>query len=113
MDRQANENFLKISLSMKIEAIKDEVGTLTRRAIDALRNVGNIRAHIERDVNVIVDVEPGEASQPIGRIEMLNGDWYLNGFEREKPLQSLVNMVEMKKTAKKGTITLPISPTGD
>ncbi|MCP1830281.1 hypothetical protein ACVIHH_005106 [Bradyrhizobium sp. USDA 4518] len=30
-------------------------------AIDAVRIVGNIGAHMEKDVNLIVDIEPGEA----------------------------------------------------
>ena len=30
-------------------------------AIEAVRSVGNIGAHMENDINVIVDVEPEEA----------------------------------------------------
>jgi len=37
------------------------VDPLTWEAIDAVRKLGNIGAHMEKDINVIVDVDPEEA----------------------------------------------------
>src|SRR5688572_25226431 len=46
----------------EIDAIKDKVDSDTWDAIDAVRKVGNIGAHMEKDINVIVDVDPKEAT---------------------------------------------------
>jgi len=37
-------------------------------AIDHIREIGNIGAHMEADINVIVDVDPNEAQVLIGRV---------------------------------------------
>src|SRR5690606_14941785 len=42
----------------EIDAIHDKVAPDTWQAIDAVRQMGNIGAHMEQDINVIVDVEP-------------------------------------------------------
>ena len=46
---------------MEIDAIKDKVDPLTWKSIDATRKIGNIGAHMEKDINLIVDVDPKEA----------------------------------------------------
>jgi uncharacterized protein DUF4145 len=50
-------------------------------AIDAVRKIGNIGAHMEKDINLIIDVEPEEAQLLIELIETLFDEWYI---EREK-----------------------------
>src|ERR1019366_3058534 len=47
----------------EIVALKGQVDPLTWDAIDAVRSVGNIGAHMEKDINVIVDVDPDEAAK--------------------------------------------------
>gem|GEM_PF-3019389 len=42
----------------EIEAIKDKTDHLTWEAIDTVRKVGNIGAHMEKDINLIVEVDP-------------------------------------------------------
>jgi hypothetical protein len=46
----------------EVNALQSRVDAQTWKAIDAVRKVGNIGAHMEKDVNLIVDVEPEEAS---------------------------------------------------
>ena len=41
------------------------------RPSTAVRKVGNIGAHMEKDINVIVDVDPDEAQHLIGLITFL------------------------------------------
>ncbi len=41
----------------------------------ALKDVGNIGAHMTEVGGTIVDVEPGEAEALLGLIEMLFADW--------------------------------------
>jgi len=80
-------DFWKISkarLIDEIDAIKDKLDPLTWLAIDAVRRVGNIGAHMEKDIDVIIDVDPDEAAQLIGLIELLLNDWYITRFERQE-----------------------------
>jgi hypothetical protein len=81
----------------EIEAIKDRVEPLTWKAIDAVRKVGNIGAHMEKDINVIVDVDPGEAEKLIWLIELLLKEWYVARHEREKNLTEIAEIGESKK----------------
>jgi hypothetical protein len=92
----------KSRLIDEIEAIKDKIDTLTWQAIDAVRRIGNIGAHMEKDVNLIVDVDPDEASQLINLIEILIKDWYITKHERGKSLQSVVELGKAKESQKKG-----------
>jgi Domain of unknown function (DUF4145) len=70
-------------------------------AIDHVREIGNIGAHMEKDINVIVDVDPQEAQQLIGLTEMLFAEWYVARENRRKRLLALgitaTEKVEQKK----------------
>lgn len=84
----------------EIEAIRDKTDHLTWDAIDTVRKVGNIGAHMEKNINLIVDVDPNEAELLISLIETLFNDWYINREERKKRLQSIV-AIGSKKTEEK------------
>jgi len=84
----------------EIDAIKDKTDTLTWDAIDAVRKIGNIGAHMEKDINVILDVDPDEAQLLIGLIELLVKDWYIAKHEREERLQNIVAVSQAKAAAK-------------
>jgi hypothetical protein len=88
------------NLKEEIEAIKDEVEPLTWDAIDSVRNVGNIGAHMEKDINLIIDVEPEEAGLLIWLIEHLVKDWYINRHEREERLRALKGVGDAKTKVK-------------
>ena len=97
-------DFHKITKSRlvdEIEALKDKIDPLIWQAIDAVRSIGNIGAHMEKDINLIIDVEPQEASALIGLIEMLLKDWYIDKHEKEKQLHEIVGMSKTKKDIKK------------
>jgi hypothetical protein len=96
-------DFWKISknrLADEINALRDKVDSTIWDAIDGVRHVGNISAHMEKDIDIIVDVEPEEAGQLIWLIEVLIKDWYINRAEREARLRDLKGMVAAKKDAK-------------
>ena len=67
----------------EIEAIKGNTDPLTWDAIDAVRKIGNIGAHMEKDINIIVDVDPDEAQLLIELIEILVKEWYIAKHQRE------------------------------
>jgi hypothetical protein len=84
----------------EIEALKDNTDSLTWAAIDAVRKVGNIGAHMEKDINVIVDVEPNEAQLLIGLIESLVKDWYVAKHDREERLKEIAALAAKKDATK-------------
>jgi uncharacterized protein DUF4145 len=72
----------------------------TVEAIDHVRSIGNIGAHMEKDINVIVEVEPGEAQALIELIELLFDEWYVARREREARLAK-VKEIRLQKDAAK------------
>lgn len=87
----------------EIEAIKGKVDPLTWDAIDTVRSVGNIGAHMEKDINIVIDVEPEEAGLLIGLIENLISDWYIAKYEREQRFKNIVQLKVAKQQAQNGT----------
>lgn len=95
------------SLFEEVNALKGTIEPALWDAIDAVRGIGNIGAHMEKDVNVIVDIDPDEARQLIGLIEMLFDEWYVQREERAKRLQAIKALGDQKKALKKGQSPTP------
>lgn len=72
------------NLGHEIEQLKPLVSETQWKAIDSVRKIGNIGAHMEKDVNVIVDIHPSEAARLIELIEYLIFEWYIAPCESEK-----------------------------
>lgn len=89
------------NLANEIEQIEGKVDPTTWQAIDAVRSVGNIGAHMEEDVNLIVDIELNEAELLIGLIEILLKDWYIAREQKDAHLKALIKLAEDKETARK------------
>jgi hypothetical protein len=81
----------------EIAAIQSNVDPLTWGAIEALRKLGNIGAHMEKDINTIVDVDTDEARLLIELIETLIREWYVNREERKARMGALVTAAAAKK----------------
>ena len=88
------------NLSAEINAIKRSVQPKTWRAIDAVRNVGNIGAHMEADANLILDVQPDEAQALIDLIEMLFEDWYVYRHNRDQRSDAVIGLYQKKEAQK-------------
>ncbi len=86
----------------EIDQIKAKVDPLTWDAIDAVRKIGNIGAHMEKDINLIVDVDPDEAGLLIGLVETVLREWYIAREERKARMGALV-AAAATKAAKPGT----------
>jgi hypothetical protein len=74
----------------EINALEENIDPLTWSAIDGLRKIGNIGAHMEKDINIITDVEPKEASLLLGLIENLITDWYVQKHDKEERYKQIV-----------------------
>ena len=88
-------------LANEIDQIKDKTDPLTWDAITAVRKIGNIGAHMEEDINLIIDVDPNEAGKLISLIEILLKDWYVAREERRKQLTEIKQIAAQKGEAKK------------
>jgi len=81
----------------EINEIQNKVDHVTWDAIEAVRKLGNIGAHMEKDINVIVDVDPNEAGLLIGLIETLLQEWYVSREERKKRMGAITAAAVNKK----------------
>lgn len=66
-------------------------------AIDHVRSVGNIGAHMEKDINHIVPVDPEEAQLLIDLIESLFEEWYVAREKRVNRFSGIKALAESKK----------------
>lgn len=92
----------KNTLNEEIKAIKDRIDPIIWQAIDAVRKIGNIGAHMEKDINLIIDVSSEEADLLIEMIEMLLDDWYVARHDRQQKLQRIKEVAAEKAEARKG-----------
>lgn len=90
----------KNTLYNEIEAIKDRVAVEDWQAIDGVRRIGNIGAHMQEDVNLIIDVDPREAEALIRLIEMLLADWYIERDRKRKLRDDVIKIAEEKQKKK-------------
>lgn len=89
----------KARLKDEIDELQGKIDSTTWQAIDAVRSIGNIGAHMERDINMIVEVEPNEADLLIGLIEILLKEWYIAKHEREEHLKGIIGVAQEKRQA--------------
>ena len=97
------------SLYKEIEALKKQVGSgkapenVLPEIVEALhdvRKIGNIGAHMQKDVNLIIDIDPNEAQALISLIEMLFLEWYVHRHKRQEKLKKLREIAENKQRVK-------------
>jgi hypothetical protein len=103
-------NISKSTLQAEIQELKRQVeaGTAPRQvsdesieAIDAVRKIGNIGAHFEKHIDLIVEVEPEEAAALISLTELLFQEWYVARHERQTRLGQVKAIADAKQEARK------------
>lgn len=93
---------VKNKLYDEISELKAKVQPDLWQAIDSLRQLGNIGAHMEKDVDLIVDIDPGETEKLIKLIELLMKEWYINREERNKLFGDILQINADKQATRKG-----------
>lgn len=97
----------KATLNAEITALKSTmdsgngpsgVSAESVEAIDHIRSVGNIGAHMEKDISVIVNVDPGEAQALIDVVELLFDEWYVHRHQRKLRLERVREISTQKQT---------------
>lgn len=84
-----------------INALEGKIPAGQWKAINGLRRLGNIGAHMEKDVNIIVDIDSGEAEKLIQLIEILLKQWYVDRYEQEELYQSIQDIDTEKQDFRK------------
>jgi hypothetical protein len=91
----------KKNLFSEIDAIADEISPSARQALDATRKIGNIGAHMEQDVDKIIDIDPAEAETLLKLIEYLMQEWYINRHDSDVLLDEITAISSAKEAMKK------------
>ncbi|MNF95333.1 hypothetical protein D3C84_780800 [compost metagenome] len=86
----------------EIDKVKDKVDPDTWDAMDSLRKLGNIGAHMEKDISLIVDVDLDEAELLISLIETLFTEWYVHRYERLQRMAKIKAVAAQKEAERKG-----------
>ncbi|NIC39340.1 DUF4145 domain-containing protein [Halomonas desiderata] len=96
-------NIKKGTLHQELQALRDHIDPITWQAIDAVRDIGNIGAHMEQNINLVIDVDQGEAEALARLIEVLITEWYVHRHERELHMQRVIDAAAEKKAIKAGS----------
>ncbi|NLZ24693.1 DUF4145 domain-containing protein [Candidatus Dojkabacteria bacterium] len=108
LSRRCLQGIIRDFWEVRKDTLKEEVNELETLidndlwvAIDDIRKVGNIGAHMEKDINMIIDVDPKEAQILIDLIEILLNEWYVKKHEKEAKLSLLRKISESKDKKRK------------
>ena len=71
------------NLNEEINALKPIIPNTQWKVLDSLRKLGNIGAHMEKDVNLIIDIDCDTAELLVKLIERLIKEWYIERHETE------------------------------
>lgn len=85
------------NLNCEISSLKGKVSPDEWQVMDALRKLGNIGAHMEKDINTIVDIDENEAEQLLLLIESLIEKWYINRHKTEELYSKIIGISEEKE----------------
>lgn len=89
------------NLNCEITALKDKVNPSEWKVIDSLRKLGNIGAHMEKDINTIVEIDESEAEQLLKLIEHLIKQWYINRHETDELFSNIIGISDDKENQRK------------
>lgn len=90
-------NIKRNRLIDEIKELQGKIPAAQWEAIDALRKLGNIGAHMGKDVNTIVEIDDNEAEMLLQLIELLIERWYIDRHGEEE----LYNQIAKSSFTKK------------
>lgn len=89
------------NLYKEINAIKDKIPADQWAVLDGVRRIGNIGAYMEKDINLIVDIEPDEAQKLIKLIELLMQQWYIERHDQQQLYSDIIGIDQEKQAKRK------------
>jgi len=101
----------KPTLHDELAAIKTQCETELFDAMMSLKSIGNIGAHPEKDISLIVDVDEGEPDALLELLRILDKDWYVARADRLTRLSTVKQLGVAKAAAKAANgAVLPAPP---
>lgn len=100
-------NIHEKNLNAEISSLRERIPASQWQAIDALRKIGNIGAHMEQDINKIIDVDPEESKLLLQLIELLIDKWYVARHDEEALLGNIKNIADEKEHIRKSKTSSP------
>ncbi len=91
----------KNNLNSEINELEGKIPTTLWKVINSIRRIGNIGAHMESNINLIVDIEPEEAQKLVVLIEYLIKEWYIERHDQDQLFTELINIDEQKQLKRK------------
>lgn len=89
------------TLFKEIDQLEHVIPATQWRVLNGIRRLGNIGAHMKNDINVIVDIDSGEAEKLLKVIEKLLQDWYIERYETELLYSDIIAISDEKDKTKK------------
>jgi Domain of unknown function (DUF4145) len=99
---------VKAKLHDELAAIKTSCDPDLFDAMMGLKGIGNIGAHPEKNINLIVDVEEGEVETLLELLRILDKEWYVARANRSSSLAAVKALAAGKASAK--TAVMGASP---
>jgi hypothetical protein len=100
-------NIKEATLFKEIDAIQDKLDPETFEAIDSLRKLGNIGAHMEKDIDTIIEVDEDEAGLLVQLIESLFEEWYMKRHQRQEKMARIKAVAVEKDAERKASQVAP------
>lgn len=88
------------TLHAELQLIEPKCDPDLFKALMGVKSIGNIGAHPEMDINIIVDVEPGEVDALINVLQILDADWYVARAAKAKRLAEIHGIAAAKAAQK-------------
>lgn len=88
------------NLNAEITSLKNCIPAKQWNAIDAIRKIGNIGAHMEKDVELMIDVDQDEAEKLLRVVEYLFKSWYISKHEEDLLYEQVSSIAESKDAAR-------------
>ena len=85
----------------EIDSLSDQIEPDLLNAIHGVRRVGNIGAHMESDISLIVDVDPSEAQLLIELVETMIEETYVRRDERRRRIERVTALATAKDRERK------------
>lgn len=87
----------------EIDTLQEKVPAAQWKILNSIRRLGNIGAHPEADVNLIIDIEPKDAQKLIAVIELLIKQWYIERHEQESLYDDILSIDNQAQEHRKKT----------
>lgn len=91
-------NIQEKTLNAEILSLQSKVSPQLWQVLDSVRKIGNIGAHMENYVNLIVEINPDEAEKLLKLLEFLIEQWYINRHEQDKLFNEIIGISEDKQS---------------